>query len=694
MLKNSYDAGSSTRRFARDGGAALLIVLVVFNFAAARRAYFAGYFPIVSFPIAGICALAALIFAVKKWRPLTLFQSALILLLLQAAIAVEFLRTAQGRLIFSDDHPSFLYRLKLLLDHFPHIPFYNTDWNAGYIASEFAAVGTYGVFILSWPLLKLFPNFGTVDGSFVYTLLIPYLYILLIPIAVFAGARALRFDPLTAFVSGMLALGPSLLESEWLLKYGTLGFVLASGFIPVLFAYSFRVLFDEETPRMRDILLLGPIGFLAVSWPMACLLTVPLIVLTVVWWKSALTRIKPILIAGVMFCVLAGPMFQLLLFRSRALSVIRTESTADASWTASSAKENTKTENQYSFQMLLRQSNPLLLAFALPGVLLLRGRRRTFWAAALLWTFSLAAFGDLVRPQLEFRRLLLPFAFLSLYPASTGIVFFLRSVLSDTQWTRRSDWLQLLAGAVVCGALILSPLPVRAAYKDRAADPSLRFTFASEEVARLTESIRENAGEGRTMFLGFVLHELGAQAHDNTDGGHVAALAPFTGRELFAYYYYHYSWTSVDPMPLSVRRGSDAGVEEFLDLLNVSSVITFDTTWRRYAKRQKNYTEVYKSDRFRIYRRASAGLGPFLKGSGTVERTKDGLTVIPEAEEMVIKYRYFPSLTVDPALAEISPMLAYENDLPNEKKEQIEFIRLHVSPEALAAKSPIRIEMK
>ncbi len=56
------------------------------------------------------------------------------LLLLQLLIAGLFLALADGRLLLSDDHPSFLYRLHLLKEHFPAIPFYNPQWNAGYSA--------------------------------------------------------------------------------------------------------------------------------------------------------------------------------------------------------------------------------------------------------------------------------------------------------------------------------------------------------------------------------------------------------------------------------------------------------------------------------------------------------------------------------------------------------------------------------
>jgi tetratricopeptide (TPR) repeat protein len=60
---------------------------------------------------------------------------------------------APGGLLFSDDHPSFFYRLSQLHDFFPHIPFYNPMWNGGVEAREFFPSGSLGIYLLFAPLL-------------------------------------------------------------------------------------------------------------------------------------------------------------------------------------------------------------------------------------------------------------------------------------------------------------------------------------------------------------------------------------------------------------------------------------------------------------------------------------------------------------------------------------------------------------
>jgi len=117
-----------------------------------------------------------------------------VLLLLQLGLVVLFLLYCNGRLLFSDDHPSFLYRLQLLRDHFPFIPFYNADWNAGYSAREFFPSGVLNVFFLSLPFVYGFLGAVTFESLHVYSYLIPYLFILLVPWSVYLAARLLPWE--------------------------------------------------------------------------------------------------------------------------------------------------------------------------------------------------------------------------------------------------------------------------------------------------------------------------------------------------------------------------------------------------------------------------------------------------------------------------------------------------------------------
>src|SRR5690606_34615165 len=62
-----------------------------------------------------------------------------------------FLQEAGAELLFSDDHSTFVYRLTILRDTFPYIPFYNPQWNAGLDARDSFATGVLNLFFLSMP---------------------------------------------------------------------------------------------------------------------------------------------------------------------------------------------------------------------------------------------------------------------------------------------------------------------------------------------------------------------------------------------------------------------------------------------------------------------------------------------------------------------------------------------------------------
>ena len=93
----------------------------------------------------------------------------------QLLIAALFLKFAGGRLLFCDDHPSFLYRLQLLREHFPNIPLYDANWNAGHNAREFFATGVLNVFLLCAPFIYTFFDISGYHGAEIYNYIFPYL---------------------------------------------------------------------------------------------------------------------------------------------------------------------------------------------------------------------------------------------------------------------------------------------------------------------------------------------------------------------------------------------------------------------------------------------------------------------------------------------------------------------------------------
>jgi len=163
------------------------------------------------------------------------------LLTIQIFLIGAFLMHAKGRWIVSDDHPSFLYRIALLKDHLLSIPFYNTAWNAGYVAREFFPTGTLNVFFFALPFLYFFQKVDTF-----YVFLPIFLGILIPSFGTYLAVRILypQKNYSQAVLAGILATGTSLTYYEWFLSYGTLGFIVSIGLFPLAVAMILRFFSD------------------------------------------------------------------------------------------------------------------------------------------------------------------------------------------------------------------------------------------------------------------------------------------------------------------------------------------------------------------------------------------------------------------------------------------------------------------
>lgn len=639
--------------------------------------------------------------------------SPLLLFAVQVLIATSFLRELGGRMIWSDDHPSFLYRLAMLRDNFPNIPFYNVDWNGGYNAREFFPSGVLNVFLFTWPCVYWCPDIVDPQNSWIYGLIVPYLYVFLTPWSVYFAARTLDCDREVAVVSGLLALGPALTFFEWMLKYGTLGFSLSTGLLPLAFAFSYRLALEERPPSWRDVGALLIVGSCCLVWSLSFLALLPVLILALIRFRRVFGepsirsgRRGKVLAFALLFACLNGPWIVTFFRESKVVTFLQLETLPGSESRgfrappsdealASSVPIMTHLEHSHEkFKELLIKINPLLLVFGVLGLgLLAGGERRYLLTFTILWLLILAALGEEFKPQLELRRLLTVASFFMTIPAAVGLVSLLRLFLDSLRnaaFFRRS--LGLVSLVLLLGSLALSVVLVNGVYLNRSSE---RYRPEQPIVDQLSAGIKQHGGAGRTVFLGFILHDLGAQSYATQDGGHIAPLPYFTGKELYASQYYHAKWSAVDPIPAEYRRRGSEGIEEFLDLINATAVVTFLPEWTKYCRSNERYREVFHLGRFRIFVRAGAASGYFVKGKGEIlprQAGSAGLALLPEAEEIVIKYRYLPRLKLkDPSLAEIRPIPAFEEELGGGKREQVYFIGLKVSKPALEAKAKIEI---
>lgn len=624
------------------------------------------------------------------------------LVLVQLFLTATFLRFSDGRLIFSDDHPSFLYRLQLLRDHFPNVLFYNTDWNAGYPTSDILFTGAASVYLIAWPVLRFVGDIRTWSGAWAYDCLLPYLFIIVVPLSLYLAARFAGLSRRGSAIAALLGIAPTTLYFDYAFKFGTLSFCLSAGLFPLTSILVYRLFFGRPAALTFAVGTALTTG-LCLMWSPMALAFLPLGLAAIYQWRSILirARLTPLLLTAVVSAAIlaSGP---LLLIREGRLAEVANQSSlpgasvqrqvgavdgkADKRDGGTAPLEHFNSHRKLA-QRLLGATHPLLLALAVPAMFSVRRRRvRRLLFAICSWLLLLALFGEDVRPLLELRRMALPLAFLICLPVAAMLDSLLGRALQKSRLRRPS--------AMFTSAALLA-LTVAGVFKNWEVNRGRSgeyLHFAPAMTADFIKVISEQGGSGRTFFLGFILHEFGAADYRLPDGGHIAPLAQFTHRPLYANHFYHYFWWTVDPIPVEFRNREDAGTEEFLDLMNASSVVTFRSEWVNYCKAHANYQEIFHGDHFRIFSRSSAKLGYVFRGAAEVHAERDRIIVTPQSEEVVIKFRYRPRLKVNlPQGAVIFPVPMFHEESGYGGNKEVSFIGLKASPDIVAGRTPIII---
>jgi hypothetical protein len=202
-----------------------------------------------------IAVFAAGTFSFLSWKRL------LIALPIITSIASiwDFLNESGGSVLFVDDHAMFIFRLKLLKENFPSIPFWSPLWNAGFDARDFFATGALNAFILASPLVYLFPI------ESVYNIIIASILFLVVPTTSYLAARVLNAERVVASVAAVIAMSSSLFWYRWGLKYGTVGFVVSTSMMPLCIALYLRFI-SSNTPQWRHVALLIGSSTLMLLW--------------------------------------------------------------------------------------------------------------------------------------------------------------------------------------------------------------------------------------------------------------------------------------------------------------------------------------------------------------------------------------------------------------------------------------------
>jgi hypothetical protein len=592
--------------------------------------------------IRGELLLGALIvwgFLKRGWRPLLLALPVIASLL---ATWSFFLRS-NGALLFSDDHAMFLFRLKLLKENFPFIPFWFPLWNGGIDARDFFATGALNAFFLSAPLVYAFPV------EQVYNLIIALFLWVVVPLASYLTARKFDSDRCVAAVAALLSMSTTLLWYRWALQYGTVGFIISSAILPLVFALATRFIARSDL-TWKEALALILTATLMLLWSPSGMALAPLALIAVPRLKTILSSRRHLL--TILLIVAVNLPWMMMMWKVSGVGkFLKSESTVVAHQTTpptpTGDKPDTTKNSQQSgthyrhragglefrkiqkhWQQNVVSMNPLIFALALPALAALPAALRLSYALITGWLLFLGTFGVSLKPQLELDRMVVIATVVLCYPVARFIV----SVFKQAHTSRL-----MKASAVSLGSfLVIGPFTTTSILMNRS---YVHYFFASPVVQTLAETIDQNANGGRALFSGCVLHEL--------SGGHLAPLPFWAKTPLIASSYAHNIWRYEQPIPKSFMDQGDVGIRRFFDLMNVTIVTAHEPHWRTYfMERASEYKEIGRQEGFILFSRINAKPSYVIEGEAVdLRQDTNSAHLTPRSERVVLSFKYFPFMT-------------------------------------------------
>lgn len=548
-----------------------------------------------------------------------------------------------GRLLISDDHAVFFYRLAILKENFPNIPAYNTLWAAGRDTLHLFATGCINFFALLSPLIY----FLDLEAS--YSHLVSFFLFLIVPSLFFLSSKVLGHTERQACISAILSLVPSSLWYIWAVKYGTLGFVTSASLLPLVLALVSRALSRELKFGFLSFLILSISTCLMLCWSPSGLALIPAIFVSI-YYLPRLLRTPWFLTSVVLVSLITLPWMYLFWQDWQVSSFLEDKETSEIAHThspdfsephshkpLSNHRElhKDKTFRHQSGGLDLRDSlrqlreasvrtNPLVWLLALPGLFYLRGRARVLFSVSCLGMLIAGTVLVPFFPQIELDRMLVLMTSCLLIPVSLS----LDRVLEIKGITGR------LCFSLAFGFLFTSLPQVGNILSNRSLD---NFSFAGRNFKGVLSTTISSQPKGRVLFAGPILHEL--------DDGHIAPLSVLSNTPMLARSHMHDNWSQKDIIPASLKRQGLGAVEEFLLIRNVSNIWTHRESWRRFfAKYPESFIPLKQVGPFSYYK-FSKSRGYFLEGQGRVTKQSTGvLKLIPETSEVVVSFHYFPWL--------------------------------------------------
>jgi len=586
-------------------------------------------------------ALAMFVLLRRAWGTFLLYWP-----LASAALLLwSFTIASNGLLLFSDDHAMFIFRLKLLKENFPSIPFWSPLWNAGFDARDFFATGALNAFLLGAPLIYLFP----VES--VYNILVAGILWVLLPASVFAGAALIGVSRLGASVAATLSLCSGLFWYRWSLKYGTLGFIVSGTLYPLVIGLGLRFI-EYRRPHKRLCLSLALTTSLMLLWSPSGVALLPLGLCALPKLRQMLLSRRHILTL-VLLATINIPWMTMMwkvsnvgkfLDADKGTHVAAQEASPNTAGsgtgdvTAKTGQSAGGTFRHRSGAIDAKKSlnqwhnnasalNPVLVVFALPALLSLTGLPRMALGLLTMWLMLLGTVGVSLKPQLELDRMVVLASIILTIPVGSFLTEFFRDSAKGTLWR--------VAASVSGSFLLIGPFVTSSVVLGRSDE---KYKFAGPEVTSLPATLREYAGNGRVVFTGCVLHEF--------SGGHLGPLPMWSGVPMVASSYAHNIWRYEQPIPKTLLDQGDAGIREYLNLQNATLVLAHEPGWAEYFRsRPSEYQKIRQEGEFFVFSRVGYSSSYTLEGEiRDLSTTSSSISLTPNTADVVLKFKYFPFL--------------------------------------------------
>jgi len=562
-----------------------------------------------------------------------------------ALLLWSFSIASDGHLLFSDDHAMFLFRLKLLKENFPSIPFWSPLWNAGFDARDFFATGALNAFILGAPLIYVF----SVESA--YNVLIAGILWILLPASAFAGAALIGVSRLGASAAATLSLCSGLFWYRWSLKYGTLGFIVSGALFPLVIGLALRFM-EYVRPHKRLCLSLALVTTLMLLWSPSGIALLPL-ALCAAPKLPRMLRSRRHILTLVLVAAINIPWMCMMWKVSNVGKFLDADKGAHSttiespSDTADSANGDSATKPSANGGATFRHRsgsidtkkslnqwhnnatalNPLLVVFAIPALLSLSGLPRTALLLLTAWLMLLGTVGVSLKPQLELDRMVVLASILLTIPVGSFLAQFFQDSSRGIIWRATAS----LSG----GFLLIGPFVASSMVLGRSDE---KYRFAGSEVSSLATTLRDNAVDGRVVFSGCVLHEF--------SGGHLGPLPMWSGVPMVASSYAHNIWRYEQPIPKPLLDQGDAGIREYLNLQNATVVVAHEPSWLEYFKsRPSEYQKIAQDGEFLVFSRRGYTSSYALSGEiKDLTTTSSSISFTANTGDVVLKFKYFPFL--------------------------------------------------